>query len=167
MFRPTHRKEQSRFLLGAELLLSFEDWLWGGCWLDSAKTSTVKKPLEGWSVQMWRLTWTLKLDEEPRPEPSWRLEGRDRRREGESLLRCCLGCSRTSPLSAPSPPPGSFRSASELPVRLRCVGRIGWIRRPLTGLEHNRHLYSRLEQKGRWLAGLLGPALPVWRFSPE
>ena len=109
----------------------------------------------------WKLTWTLKPDEELRPKLSWRLEEPDRPPEEESPWRCCSGCSQTSPWSAPLLLPGSFHSASGSRARLRSFGRIGWIQRPLTGLEHNRHLYSRLEQKGQGLAGLLGPA-PVW-----
>ena len=110
---------------------------------------------------IWKLTWTLKLDEEQLPKLSSQLEEPNRQLEEELPSHCCSGCSQTSPWSAPSHPPGSSRSTSELRARLRSVGRIGWIQRPLTGLEHNRHLYSRLEQKGQGLAGLLGPA-PVW-----
>ena len=112
---------------------------------------------------VWKLTWTWKRGGELRPKPSWRLVEPDRPRGEESPSHCCSGCSQTSPWSAPSHPPESSRSTSELRARLRSVGRIGWIQRPLTGLEHNRHLYSRLEQKGQGLAGLLGPA-PVLRI---
>ena len=126
---------------------------------------TIKKPLErGSSTYLFlKLTWTLKPDEELLREPSWRLVGPGRPRGEGWPSRCCSGCSQTSQWSAPLRPPGSSRSASELRARLRSVGRIGWIQRPLTGLEHNRHLYSRLEQKGWGLAGLLGPA-PVLRI---
>ena len=126
---------------------------------------TIKKPRErGSSTCLFlKLTWTLKPDEELLREPSWRLVGPGRPRGEGWPSRCCSGCSQTSQWSAPLRPPGSSRSASELRARLRSVGRIGWIQRPLTGLEHNRHLYSRLEQKGWGLAGLLGPA-PVLRI---
>ena len=130
--------------------------------LNSANAVTTKKPLvERGNMFVWILTWTSKRDEEPRPKPSSLLGEPDRPRGEGSPSHCCSGCSQTSPWSAPLHPPESSRSTSELRARLRSVGRIGWIQRPLTGLEHNRHLYSRLEQKGQGLAGLLGPA-PVW-----
>ena len=125
---------------------------------------TIKKPLE-WRGNVFgilKLTWTSKPDEEQLPKLSWQLEEPNKLLEEELPSHCCLGCLQTSQWSAPWHPPELSRSASELPVLLRSVGRIGWIQRPLTGLEHNRHLYSRLEQKGQGLAGLLGPA-PVWR----